>query len=137
LEVLDLSLGNIASLSGIEAFPKLRRVELHRLRSLVDIQALAVCEAPIEFLHMDGCSKLAGHEVVGRLRALEVLRMHRCGVIASLGFVRECRSLRSFRFLETDVADGDLSPLESLADVCFTQKGHFSHRLRDLPGGAE
>jgi Leucine-rich repeat (LRR) protein len=132
LEVLDLSGGNIWSLDGIESFGKLRRLELHSQKFLADIRALAGSKAPIEFLHMAGCSKVMEHEVVQHLSSLKILRMHRCGTISSLGFVKKCPSLRSFRFLDTDVADGKLSPLKKLDDVCFTEKKHFSHRVKDF-----
>jgi hypothetical protein len=132
LEVLGLTQGTISSLNGIERLSRLRRLELHSQRHLSDIRALAASEAPIEFLHMDRCPRVTDHGVVQHLPALQVLRMHRCGTISNLGFVRSSRSLRSFRFLDTDVADGDLSPLKGLADVCFTEKKHFSHRVRDF-----
>lgn len=50
----------------------------------------------------------------------------------SLDFIEGLKKLHSFRFMKTDVLDGNLSYLLNLEDVSFTFKKHFSHKLGDF-----
>jgi hypothetical protein len=123
LSVLELIQSNIGSLHGIKSFPNLRKLQLHQLDRLehltkLDLRHLLVFIA-------DGCRKMADHENLGSCEMLQELKLHRCGTIKSLDFVKHLANLKSFRFLDTPVADGDYSPLHRLEDVYFTASRKF------------
>lgn len=60
------------------------------------------------------------------------LKLHNCGLTKSLSFLRTLRYLDSFRFVGTDIIEGDLSPLLNISDVFFGDKKHYWHKLQDI-----
>ncbi len=133
LETFHFVDSHIASLNGLSGFPHLRHAEfayLPKLESLRDVESLR----ELEFLTFNTCRKLRDHAVVGALQKLKILRFNECGPIATLSFLDSMPRLEEFRFIDTDVVDGDLHYLLRLACVAFTSKRHFSHKERDVPG---
>lgn len=133
LETFHFADSQIRSLRGLEAFPNLRHAELAylpKLESLQEVESLR----ELEFLTFDTCRKLRDHAVVVALQKLKTLRFNECGPMATLSFLDSMPNLQEFRFVGTDVVDGDLHYLLRLASVAFTSKRHFSHKQRDVPG---
>jgi len=128
LRELGLTQGSVASLNGLLRWPQLRRLELAYLRGLRSLAPAEELEA-LEVLYCDRCPKLSQYQGLAAAPALRDLRLNACGRIDSLDFLIEIRTLNEFRFVATDVADGDLSPLLRLEAVGFTNKRHFSHTL--------
>lgn len=130
LKELELVQSSIRSLNGISQHSRLSRIELHNLTKLETLGELHFPEL-IVFI-ADACKKIVDHEQLSTCASLEELKLHDCGVIKSLCFIDALKSLKSFRFMRTDVLDGDLSPLMRLDDVYFTEKRHFSHKTGDM-----
>lgn len=88
----------------------LRHAEFHYLQNLLSIHPLEDLPrlASIEF---DNCKKLRDHVSIGKSRSLQRALFNHCGSISSLGFLREMPTVREFRFVGTDIQDGDLTPL--------------------------
>lgn len=133
LEALHFVDSDVLSLRGLAAFPHVRHAEfayLPKVESLEEVQTLR----ELEFLTFDTCRKLRDHAVVVALQKLKTLRFNECGPMATLSFLDSMPNLQEFRFVGTDVVDGDLHYLLRLASVAFTSKRHFSHKQRDVPG---
>lgn len=131
LEDIHLVQSTVTSLNGLSAFKNLKTFEMHYMNKL---EKLGKLDLPsLTFLHADHCKKLTDHEQLQGCQNLETLRLHNCGAIQSVGFVKTLKKLKSFRFMEaTEVVDGDLSPLLGLDDVLFTQKKHYSHKTKNF-----
>jgi len=86
----------------------------------------------IKHLQINNSKKLKNHDVVSNLEYLEVLSLNSCGKISSLTFLNKMFNLQSFYFVDTDVLDGDLSPLLNLGNVGFLNKRHFSHTYLEV-----
>lgn len=124
LRELELIQSQLQTLQGISKLPTLQRLELYYLSQLRYLGELNLPKL-ISFV-ADRCRKISDHANLVTCSGLVELKLHDCGTIASLGFVDSLRSLETFRFINTDVADGDLTPLLRLDDVFFTEKKHFS-----------
>jgi hypothetical protein len=125
LASLRLQRPHIDRLEGIGGVASLPSLEVIRATKLVSLQGLE--ETHLTGLVLDTCRAIRDHHIVGQVPSLEVLRMNNCGTIPSLEFVNRLPRLEEFRFVDTDVADGDLSPLLRLKAVGFLAKRGFSH----------
>ncbi len=130
LQRLVLTQGTISSLNGISRLSELNDMALHYLAKLEHLGELDLPE--LKKFRAENCKRLAGYEQLGACLNLEDLDLHRCGTIKSVEFIRNLKKLKSFRFNDTEVADGDLGPLLGLEDVYFTEKKHYSHKLKDF-----
>jgi hypothetical protein len=130
LQELELVQSTIHSLGGVSRFDKLRKIELHYMNKL---EALGPLHLPhLRSFIVSVCKKIADYEQLGNCGNLEELKLNDCGPIKTIAFVERLKKLKTFRFMKTDVLDGDLLPLRRLDDVYFTEKKHFSHKTSDL-----
>ncbi|MDP2228970.1 MAG: hypothetical protein Q8J78_16000 [Moraxellaceae bacterium] len=129
LQELDLVQPKIKSLLGIEYFHGLRVLSVYAAKKLTDISGI---NDGIRELCIEQSGSIADYGPIASCKSIEVLRVHRSAAFKSLSFVSGLKQLQSFRFMNTDVLDGDLSFLSGIPDVCFTQKKHFSHKLKDF-----
>jgi hypothetical protein len=132
LESLYISMSNIESLVGIQEFKKLRSIEFYYFRNLIHIQAVANLSNTLEFLTFGNAKKITDFESVTALRKLKTLGFNNCGSIPSIKFINNMLSLEDFRFMSTDVIDGDVTPCMRLEYVAFSNKKHFSHTLEQI-----
>lgn len=130
LQSVTLQRTTIASLSGAASLQALRELKVilaPRLRSLS-----AIFPSDVERLELESCRKIVDVESVDLMRNLRVLRMLDCGPLSSLRFLRRCPKLKEFRFVRTDVADGDMTPLFGLEQVGFLPNRRFSHSPEEV-----
>lgn len=127
---LELVQSNITSLLGIRSYPLLQRLDLHMLNSLQHLTELSLRHLRVFIAH--GCPKITDHENLATCRSLEILNMSRCGTMKSVGFVDNLPYLKSFRFLDTAIADGDYSHLRRLEDVWFTDSRKIDYKTSDF-----
>jgi hypothetical protein len=120
----------IRSLRGISEYKTLDSIELHYCSKLEKIEDLAGVDIKSFFANV--CKKISDYEFLGECKNLERIKMNECGPMKSLEFVNSLVKLRTFRFIKTDVLDGDISPLLRLDDVYFTEKKHFSHKTNEM-----
>jgi protein phosphatase 1 regulatory subunit 7 len=128
--LVDLALvqANVTSLAGLSAqLPQLERLKLTYMRALGSIAEVARLPA-LDTLYCDVCRKLADAPAAlsGHPR-LRVVALNDCGALPDLQFVRTMPRLDDFRFVNTNVVDGDLTPLIGLANAGFLPKRHYSH----------
>jgi protein phosphatase 1 regulatory subunit 7 len=132
LESLFISMSNVESLKGIEAFEKLKYIEFHYLRNLTQIQAVASLSDTLEFLTFGNAKKITDFESVTALKKLKTLGFNSCGSIPSIKFINDMPNLEDFRFMSTVIADGDMTPTIRLKYAAFSNKKHFSHTLEQI-----
>jgi len=132
LESLFISISNIESLLGIEALKKLKYIEFHYLRNLTRIEAIASLSNTLEFLMFGSAKKIVDFESTKSLKKLRTLAFNNCGSIPSIKFIDEMPKLEDFRFVDTNVLDGGLSPLIRLKYAGFFDKKHYSHTREQI-----
>ena len=131
LRELVLVQPSIGSLVGVSKFPMLARLEItnaSRLESLEGIEGLPSLEA----LHCLTCRRLGDHTRIVEVKSLRSVRFNDCGEIASLRFLAKMPNLNEFRFVGTNIVDGDLRPLLALSHVGFLPKKHYTHTPAEL-----
>ena len=114
---------------NIGALPTgLRRLEMHRCLKVETAKGLAANCPELRHLRLDNSKKFRDLPELFKLKKLEVLCLNGCGELPNLRFLAEFPHLRDFRFVETNVIDGDLSPLLSLPKLEFfgtADKRHY------------
>lgn len=130
LRDLMLVESKIERLDGLSRFRFLESVEFSYMKKLSKLGEMGLPE--LDTFVADTCKNLSDHEKLETCPKLRALKLHDCGRIKSLSFLRNLRNLNSFRFIGTDIIDGDLSPLLNIADVFFNDKQHYSHKLKDI-----
>jgi hypothetical protein len=127
LTYLYLLSSNARTIGSVPA--GLRRLELHRCVKLESADGLAESCPELRHLHLDISKKFGDLPNLLKLKKLEVLCLNRCGDLPNLKFLAKFPNLRDFRFVDTNVVDGDLSPLLSLPNlesVGTLNKKHYS-----------
>lgn len=130
VERLLLNKSTMTTLNGVEKFKNLKTLKLIYMTNLTDISAIS--GSALEKLSIQNAKKLTDYSAIGACKKLMRLRVIDSAPIKSLSFIEGLQLLQSFRFMKTDVIDGDLSPLLGLGDVDFTPKKHFSHALKSF-----
>lgn len=131
LRELSLVQSPLINLSGVECFEGLKKVELAYLTKLCSLNNLHQIQG-LEVLDCQKCRKLTNHEKVRALKNLKVLRFNDCGEIQDLDFINDIPNLKEFRFVNTNIVNGDLTPLIRLQRVGFFAKKHYSHTPEEL-----
>lgn len=131
LERLKLVQTTVRVLEGIEAFPELRVVELIRAPQLKSVRALAALKR-LQAIECLNCRKVEDWPALAGLPELVSLKLNRCGTIESIEFLEHLPQLREFRFVDTDVVDGNLTPVLRLDGVGFMDKKHYSHKYDEV-----
>lgn len=126
---LELVQSNIESFDGVSVFSRLKRLEAHYCLKLASDKGLAELADSIEWLHISQSKKFQPGADLLRLRNLKVLCLNHCGPIPSLSFLDHFPELVDFRFVGTNIIDGDLTPLLRHPHLCnagFLDKRHYN-----------
>ena len=65
------------------------------------------------------------------MKSLDTLWFNYCSDIKNLKFLQEM-NLKEFRFVGTNIIDGDLSYCKKIPRTIFSDKKHFSHTFKEL-----
>ncbi|WP_316821943.1 hypothetical protein [Pedobacter gandavensis] len=132
---LELNWANIKDFIGIEKFRNLKRLELHYCVKLENDQGLSQLRDSVEFLHINSSKKFKfSNELLG-LKKLKVLCLNNCGSIENLNFLNDFPSLIDFRFVNTNILDGNLNPIldhPTIRTVGFLNKRHYNFKDEKL-----
>ncbi len=136
LKYLEINFSNCTSLVGLEKYPLLQRLDLNYCTKLENLNGIEVLSQDIYCLWIDHSQKLINHSDVAMLPNLKTLGLHSCGTIQNLDFINNLKKLTTFMFMDTNVADGNMSPLihhtPKLRSLSFSSKRHFSHNYREI-----
>lgn len=133
---LELIQPSIASLAGIERHTHIKKLQFFRCLQLTSIGAIAgLKNGDVDYIAFRQCKKIMDIESLGELSRVKNLTLETCGAVRSLDFLLGCQKLEGVGFFETDVLDGDLSPLLQLPRLSFvgmSEKRHFSHTRLEI-----
>lgn len=111
LEDLDLIQTNIASLEGLQTLEDLRYLDIAYAAKLESLEALSWQGCGIRELSLMNAKKIASYQPIVSVELLRRLKLSRCAAMPDLHWTTGMQHLDFFSFVETDVLDGDLSPL--------------------------
>lgn len=126
---LQLNSANIIDFTGIEKYSQLKRLELHYCTKLSGDAGLQTLCNSLEFLHINQSKKFHFSDQILKLKKLRVLCLNACAPVESLDFLRHFPNLIDFRFVDTNVLDGDLRPIiehPTLRTFGFLDKRHYN-----------
>lgn len=132
LKKLEINNSTITSFAGSERFDSLVELEFNYCTNLQDICGFEKSRKKLKSLLFNHCKSIKNHECVAVFNELNILAFNNSGAIKSLNFTENMSSLNSFRFMGTDVLDGDITPCIGLGYVSFTNKKHFTHKMEQL-----
>lgn len=135
LKFLELNWANFKELNGLDKFPDLKRLELHYCTKLETIAGIQQKSKTLQFLHINQSKKLKIDKRLFELKKLRVLCLNSCGEIENLDFLKEFPELIDFRFVDTKIISGDLSPIlkhPKIRSVGFMNKRHYNFKDKEL-----
>lgn len=137
---LELNFSALRAFNGIGRLPAIKRLELVHCYKLESDAGLEEISGSLRQLHILNSKRFRPGSGLRRLRDIEVLRLNACGEIDTLDFLFEFPRLIDFRFVDTNVRSGDLSPLlahKSLRSVGFMDKSHYNMKSEEVDRALE
>lgn len=128
---LELNWANIKNFEGIEKFKNLKRLELHYCVKLENDIGLSKLKDSLEFLHINTSKKFIFTNEILQLKKLKVLCLNTCGPIENLDFLKNFPNLIDFRFVDTNIKDGNMKPIlehKCIRSVGFLNKRHYNYK---------
>lgn len=132
---LELNLANIKNFIGIEKFNNLKRLELHYCTKLASDTGLRALKDSLEFLHINRSKKFVPTEELLSLKKIKVLCLNECGDIDNLNFLSNFPELIDFRFVNTNILDGNLQPIldhPTIRSAGFLNKRHYNYKNEEI-----
>ncbi len=133
LQYLQLNWSNATNVG--QAPKGLRRLEMHYCTKLETASEIATSCPELRHLHFNQSKKFQDVASLLPLKKLEVLCLNNCGPLPDLSFLAGFKKLRDFRFVNTNVVDGDLAPIlahPKLVYVGTLDKRHYSHKSDEI-----
>ena len=134
LKFLQLNWANITDFSLIaDKFTKLKRLELQCCIKLLNDDFIDGLSENLEHLHILTSKKFIFEQNLLKLTNLRILCLNDCGPIENLDFLKLFPKLEDFRFVNTNILDGNLKPIlehPTIKSVGFLNKRHFN--IKDL-----
>ncbi len=134
-EYLELNSSNITSFLEIAKLGKIKRLELSWCLKLESDTGLSEIGDHLEWLHVNTSRKFSPKKDLFELRHLKVLCLNGCAPLENLRFLERMPSLLDFRFVDTNILDGDLTPLmthPNLVNAGFLNKRHYNLKSGDV-----
>ena len=126
---LELNWANIKGFTGIQKYKTLKRLELHYCTKLENDKGISLIADSLEFLHINQSKKFKFTDELLQLKKLRVLCLNACAPIDNLDFLNNFPNLIDFRFVNTNILDGDLKPIldhPTIMSVGFLNKRHYN-----------
>ena len=135
LETLDIVKTDITSLAGVEALEDLRYLDITYAPKLVSLDALSVGDCGIREIGFESVKKISSYNPLVSVRFLRRLKLFSCAPMPDLTWTRGMNRLDFFSFVETNVENGDLSPLLDLPLLRYVgtmDKKHYNYKSEKL-----
>ncbi|WP_145855528.1 hypothetical protein [Pedobacter suwonensis] len=132
---LELNLANIKNFIGIDKFSNLKRLELHYCTKLASDTGLRALKDSLEFLHINRSKKFVPTEEFLSLKKIKVLCLNECGDIDNLNFLSNFPELIDFRFVNTNILDGNLQPIldhPTIRSAGFLNKRRYNYKNEEI-----
>jgi Leucine-rich repeat (LRR) protein len=132
LSHLHITQTSIITLRGVESLESLAQLEIHYAPKLIDIASVAALKKNLRALSLFNAKNIENLDVISGLTNLETLILNGLGDIPTIKFIRNLPNLTELRLYETNVVDGDMSPCLEIFDVGFTNRKHYTHKMKDM-----
>jgi len=132
LKELAITQSTIKTLDGIEKYKNLESLKVHYSSKLETISCIQNLSETLKTLWFEVSKKIKDKEQVVLLNNLNLLAYINCGEIPSIDFINKLKNLKDFRFVDTNVLDGDISPCLNLDYAGFLKKKHYSHTPEEI-----
>ncbi len=132
---LALNRSNITSFRGVAKLGKVKRLELFHCIKLESDIGISEIKGDIEWLHISTSRKFKATDEMLNLKKLKVLCLNDCAPLENLDFLNFFPDLVDFRFVNTNIIDGNLKPLllhPNLLSVGFLDKRHYNIRSKEV-----
>lgn len=132
---LELNWSNQHDFFGAEKFPALKRLELHYCTKLFSDKGISSLASTLEHLHINQSKKFVMTDELLSLKNLRVLRLNSCAELPNLDFLKHFPQLIDFRFVDTKVVDGDLTPIlkhPTIRSAGTMNKRHYNTSVEEL-----
>jgi len=128
---LELNWANIRNFADAKKFKSIKRLELHYCIKLENDYGLGQLSESLEFLHINTSKKFKFSSELLQLKKLKVLCLNNCEAIENLDFLNNFPNLIDFRFVNTNILDGNLKPIlehPTIRSVGFLNKRHYNYK---------
>lgn len=135
LEDLELTQTTVTSLAGLETLEDLRYLEVVTASKLASLDALASPGCGVRELTLSKAKSIPSYRPLASVSHLRRLKLSSCASMPDLRWTAGLNRLDLFTFVETDVADGDLTPLlglPRLRSVGTLDKRHYNMKCDAL-----
>lgn len=135
LESLDIVKTDISSLSGVKTLEDLRYLEIAYAPKLTSLDSLSVGDCGIREISFESVKKVSSYKPIASLPYLRRLKLFSCAPMPDLKWTKGMNRLDSFSFVETNVENGDLSPLLDLPRLRYVgtmDKKHYNYKFAKL-----
>jgi protein phosphatase 1 regulatory subunit 7 len=129
---LEITRSTICTLDGLDKFDQLQELEFNYCSKLEMLCCLEKSKETLVSLLFDHCKSIKNHDYVMGFQYLKTLAYNDVAIIPSIKFIKKMASLSSFRFVGTNVKDGDMTPCIGLKYSAFSNKKHFSHTMEQI-----
>lgn len=132
LKRLDVRTSSIRSLEGIAGLKCMELLELNYLKNLRILSELGELHQ-LKKLSIVNCPKISSIEDLRHLTNLEFVRIDNCKNIESIKPLNDLDELQTVHLLQnTNVVDGDMTPLLKRKDALFGSRKHYSHNNDEI-----
>jgi len=135
LDTLDIVRSTISSLDGIETLEDLRVLEIAYMTKLESLDAFKNCQPGLRVLSIERAKRIRSCQPIASLSCLKDLRLFGCAAMPDVKWTSGMNWLEHFAFVETDVIDGDLTPLlklERLRYIGTEDKRHYNYKMHEF-----
>ena len=132
---LEMNWANFKDLNGIGKYENLKRLELHYCTKLESDVGISSLKNTLEFLHINQSKKFEPTSELMELKKLKVLRLNSCGKLKNLEFLEYFPNLIDFRFTDTVIENGDLTPIlkhPTIRSVGFMNKRNYNYKFEEI-----
>lgn len=131
IEKLEIVQSPINTLNGLEYFNQLKELQFSYCSKLETLCCIEKSKETLVSLLFDHCKSIKNPEYVTQFHNMNTLAYNN-GLLQSIKFIKKMTALKSFRFVGTDVIDGDMTPCIGLKYAGFSNKKHFSHTMEEI-----
>lgn len=132
---LKLLRGNQNTFLRFPHFKNLERLETDYYNKLEKLEGIGKLSPSLKSLQIENSKKVNDHDIISKLKNIEILNLWSCGSIKNLEFISNLKYLKRFNFYNSDVKNGDLTPIllhPKLEYIGFNNKKHYSHKIDEI-----
>jgi hypothetical protein len=135
LETLEVVQTDIGSVDGVEDLEDLRYLDIAYAPKLTSLDALGGGKSEIRELMLENAKSIPSYRPLASMRRLRRLRLSDCAPMPNLKWTAGMNRLDFLAFVNTNVENGDLSPLLELPALRYVgtmDKKHYSHKADQI-----